>query len=242
MRTCPREHWGVFARPLSALGLVVLAFGAASANSARIDLLGSKSSTTTGDVIVEKTGWSQVFQGGPTFSVYSWGVVIANRSPALDAVGVTVTVDIYAGKVLGEVDGRDYTIAAIPAGRRFYVGEHALLVRSNMRITRINATVRVRAMQPKRRLLPLISSIRLDKPNYEATAEMTNPYSTPLKLARATGYVVFFDRNGRVIGGNKNRLGKGRGTLASGRRLRLGFNIEGVSITHIARAEVSVNP
>jgi len=69
-----------------------------------------------GAVIVEKTGWSQAFQGGPTFSVYSWGVVIANRSATLDAVGVTVTVTIYAGKLLGAVDGRDYTIAAVPPG------------------------------------------------------------------------------------------------------------------------------
>jgi hypothetical protein len=232
----------VFARPLSALGLVVLALGAASANSSRVDLLGSKSSTTTGDVIVEKTGWSQVFQGGPTFSVYSWGVVIANRSPTLDAVGVTVTVDIYAGKVLGEVDGRDYTIAAVPAGRRFYIGEHALIARNDLRISRIRATVRIRAMQSKWRLLPVVSSIRLDKSNDEATAEVRNPYSTPLELARATGYIVFFDRNGRVIGGNKNRVGKGSGTLAPGRRLRLEFNIEGVSIAHVARAQVSVNP
>ena len=176
------------------------------------------------------------------FSVYSWGVVIANRSPALDAVGVTVTVDIYAGKVLGAVDGRDYTIAAVPARRRFYIGEHALIARNDLRISRISATVRIRAMQPKRRLLPVVSSVQLDKSNDEATAELRNPYSAPLELARATGYVVFFDRNGRVIGGNKNRLGKGRGTLAPGRRLRLEFNIEGVSIAHVARAEVSVNP
>jgi hypothetical protein len=232
----------VFARSLSALGLVLLALGATSANSAHVESFWSTSSTTTGAVVVEKTGWGQVFQGGATFSVYSWGVVIANRSAQLDAVGVTVSVYIYAGKFLGQIDGRDYTIAAIPAGRRFYIGEHALLARSKMRITRINATVRVRAMQPKRRLLPLISRIRLDKPNYVATAEMTNPYSTPLKLGRATDYVVFFDRNGRVIGGNRNRLGKSKGTLAPGRRLRLAFNIEGVSITHVARAEVSVNP
>ena len=103
-------------------------------------------------------------------------------------------------------------------------------------------TVRIRTMQSKRRLLPVVSSIRLDKSNDEAAAEVRNPYSTPLKLARATGYIVFFDRNGRIIGGNKNRLGKGRETLAPGRRLRLEFNIEGVSITHVARAEVSVNP
>jgi len=97
-------------------------------------------------------------------------------------------------------------------------------------------------MQPKRRLLPVVSSVQLDKSNDEATAEVRNPYSAPLELARSTGYVVFFDRNGRVIGGNKNRLGKGRGILAPGRRLRLEFNIEGVSIAHVARAEVSVNP
>jgi hypothetical protein len=238
---CPREHSGVFARSLSVLGLVVLALGAASANGTRVDLFGSKSSTTTGAVIVEKTGWSQVFQGGRTFSVYSWGVVIANRSATLDAVGVTVTIAIYAG-VLGEVDGRDYTIAAVPAGRRFYIGQHALIARTDVRISRISATVRVRAMQSKRRLLPVVSSIRLDKTNYEASAEVRNPYSTPLELTRATGYIVFFDRNGRVIGGNKNRLGEGRGRLAPRRRLRLEFNIEGVSIAHVARAEVSVNP
>ena len=230
----------MFARSLSALALVVLVLGATSANSARVESFGSKSSTATGAVVVEKTGWSQVFQGGPTFSVYSWGVVIANRSATLDAVGVTV--HLYAGKVLGEVDGRDYTVAVVPAGRRFYIGEHASIARTDMRITRISATVRIRTMRPKRRLLPVVSSIRLDRSTDEASAEVRNPYSTPLKLARATGYVVFFDPTGRVIGGNKNRLGKGGGTLAPGRHLRLEFNIEGVSITHIASAEVSVSP
>jgi hypothetical protein len=76
----------MFARSLSALGLVVLVLGAASANSAHVDVLGSRPSRMTGAVIVEKSGWSQVYQGGATFSVYSWGVVIRNRSATLDAV------------------------------------------------------------------------------------------------------------------------------------------------------------
>jgi hypothetical protein len=206
----------------------------------------SASTATAGVVVVEKIGWAQVFQG-PGFSVYSWGVVVTNRSTTLDAVGVTVSVSLYAGKHLGEVDGHDYTIPVIPAGRRFYIGDHAASARNPIRITRISVTAEVRAMKPKRSVLPPVSSIRIDKANHEVTAEMTNPYSTAINLDNATGYAVFFDRSGRVIGGAKTAPladpAAGSTKLKPGAHLRVRFlSLAGVPIARMARAGVSVDP
>jgi hypothetical protein len=55
-------------------------------------------------------------------ALYSWGVEVVNRSTTLDALNVTVSVSVYAHG-MGELGGGDYTIAVIPAGQKFVVGD-----------------------------------------------------------------------------------------------------------------------
>jgi hypothetical protein len=218
------------------VGLAVVAAGSTAAASRESPRTVSGSEA----VIVVSSGWGQVSEGGSGF--YSWGAVLANQSTTEDAVGVTVTVSLYAGGV--GYDRRQIAIATVPAGRRFYVGDGEATAAGG-RITRMQVAIQVKAMRPKLYLLPSVSRIRFDRFNDGVSAEITNPYSAALNLYNAEGFLVAFGRSGRIVGGTSIQLANpvsGQTSLAPGAHLRVEFPLIAVSIKRLARAGISINP
>jgi hypothetical protein len=204
--------------------------------------LGSGSHSSGGAVVIEKRGFGHA--SGGVGRPYSFGIVLVNRSATLDAVGVTVDVTVLGPRSFGAFYGRDFQIAVIPAGSRFVVGDGG--EDFGVRITGITATVRVRAMRPKRSELAQVSSVRIDRRRSEVTAVMTNPFAGAINLYDASAYAVVLDRAGRVVGGGSSAplaaaLG-GPATVALGGRLPFAVSVAGAPMARVARAEVSVNP
>jgi hypothetical protein len=200
------------------------------------------SSGAGGAVVVDEIGFGQA--ATTVGSAYSFGVVLLNRSTTRDAVGVTVGVTVYGPKRVGVLYGHDFSIGVIPAAQRFVVGDGGANL--GVPITRVRATVRIRAMQPHHRALPPISAIRIDRRDSGVTAEIQNPYTTAIDLFRASAYAVVFDRRGRVIGGGSSSplaaaVG-GPAKLAPGGYLPVAVRISGVPMAKVVRAEVSINP
>jgi hypothetical protein len=220
----------VYVRLLPALATALLGLGASPHTSAKVT------------VVVERTGFGQV--SARAGSPYSFGVVLFNRSTTLDAVGVTVGVTVFGPKSIGAFYGQDFAIDVIPAGRRFVLGDAGGNL--GLRITRVAAAVRVRALLPKHRQLPAVSAVRLDRKTGQVTATMANSYATAIDLYHASAYAVLFDRTGRVVGGGSAsplaQAVAGPSRLASGGYLPFGVSISSAPMSRVTRAEVSVNP
>ena len=220
------------------------AHGPVCAAIASLVVLGVSAPTATSGsaVVVEKAGFGQ--ESAAVGSLYSFGVVLRNSSTTRDAVGVTVSVNVFAKKGPGVIYGRDFAIAFIPAGSRFVVGDGSSSL--GLRIARVTATVRVRAMERRRRRLPPVSAVRLDRKNAGVTATTANPYPRPLQLFDASAYAVVFDRAGRVLGGGSvdplAAAVAGPATLAPGAYLRIAVPVSGGQLGRAERAEVSINP
>ena len=222
---------------LVAVGVAVVAGGSAAVASRASPrtVCGSEA------VVVVSSGWGQRSEGGSGF--YSWGAVLANRSTTEDAVGVTVTVSLDASGV-GPYDSRQIAIATVPTGRRFYVGDGEGTAAGG-RITRMRVAIEVKAMRPRLYLLPSVSKIRFDRFNNGVTAVITNPYSAPLNLYHADGFLVAFGRSGRVIGGTLIQLANpvsGQTSLAPGAHPRVEFPLIAVPFKRLAHVGISVNP
>jgi hypothetical protein len=99
--------------------------------------------------------------------------------------------------------------------------------------------------KPKRYGLPGASDIQIDRKNSGVTAEITNPYSTPINLWKADAYAIVLDSAGRIIGGGSSGpLTDGittPSTLKPGAHVKAAFDVT-AAMARVARAEVSVNP
>jgi hypothetical protein len=223
---------------------VTAGHGPVCAAVAALVVLGVSAPTATsvGAIVVEKAGFGQ--ESAAVGSLYSFGVVLRNSSATRDAVGVTVSVNVFAKKGPGVIYGRDFAITYIPAGSRFVVGDGGSGL--GLRIARVTATVRVRAMERKRRRLPPVSALRIDRTNGGVTATVANPYPRQLQLFDASAYAVVLDGAGRVVGGGSvdplAAAVAGPATLAPGAYLRVAIPVSGGQLGIARRAEVSINP
>jgi hypothetical protein len=194
----------------------------------------------SGAVVVAQTGWSQQAPAR-NYGLYSWGVVIANRSTTQDAVGVIVTVTLYA-RGFGELDSRQIRVAVVPAGQRFGLGDGEGSF-AHVRITSIHVAVQVGWMQPKHVALPHVWAIRLDRGNDSIAAVTTNPYDVPINLDNASGFLVAFDRTGQIIGGaNTDLLYPERTNLPPHAPLPVDIPLFAIPMGRVDRVRISINP
>jgi hypothetical protein len=145
----------------------------------------------------------------------NYGVVLRNTSSTRDALDVDVVVKFYApsGKLVGK-DPSNPLVAAvdrltvIPAGATFYFGGEALPLTGP--IARVETTLRVGKTAPAGAVLPQMRNvkliraplIKLSAKERIAQATLVNATHTTLKAGTSRSYAVFFNRAGKVIGGD----------------------------------------
>jgi hypothetical protein len=195
---------------------------------------------TRASVVVEKAGWG-VDRSGPNSSFYGVGLKLLNRSNR-DAVHVTVTLNERGGG-LGNLSGEQFTVALIPAGKSFVIGDdHGNIGSTHFRS--IGATIHVGAMLPHEsaRRLPRVSDLRIDRKNDFVDAVITNRYPFALNIEKATAYTVLYNSARRIIGGGNSALWSGNGPtkLKVGGHERVAIDADG-NMSKVTHVQVSVS-
>jgi len=195
-------------------------------------------------ISVIKDGFSvrpQDFGGG---SDVSYGVILRNRSPNVDAVNVNVLVNFVLPnhKLLGS---QSTNIALLRAGSKYALGAN-MSFPGAAPIARLEVVVQIGARQPTSRHVPAVANIVIEpdqfKPNWvgDVAGELINT-DPKLTLQNAQLSTVVLDRAGGVIGGGN---GSSFFTLPPGTRavfkLTSGFNA--IPMANAATAVVSVIP
>jgi hypothetical protein len=189
-------------------------------------------------VAVVAKGWGETPGRGSTS--YSYGIVLTNRSRTADAWYVTVSAQLLAGPD-GVLDSIQPTLTVIPAGQSFYLGA-ARAIRGTPKISALRVSIVGGYTKPKHVVLPTIKNIRIDRAHQRITGQLTNPYSTPVRVDATTEYVVVFDRQGHVTGGGDFGQFQPGGNVAPGASAVVSFPLAGVPSDRAASARISVDP
>jgi hypothetical protein len=158
-------------------------------------------------LVVQKTGFSLEHLGHQTTNV-TWGVEVQNVSKTHDAVDVRIKAEALTntGRVISDPLGIGLLppqVRVIPAGDTIYVGRDDSLDGA-VQVARVRVSVTQVSSRPvKRFALPVVSDVKIDRANRAVTGTLTNPYRTRMSTYDFTSSVVFYDRGGRVIGGDE---------------------------------------
>jgi hypothetical protein len=199
-------------------------------------------------VAVQEVGLTVEHLGHQVTEV-TYGIEIRNTSNTRDASNVRV--DIRPLTKSGKVAGGDLPfflvapINAIPAGQTFYLGGGQNL-HGAVPVARLRVTVIVGSTPVKRYVLPPVSDVRVDAARGRVTATMTNPYRTSISAYDYTASAVFYDRSGKIVGGDAlgtvGDLGS-RELIKPGQRAPVRVLIPfRISWERIASARITVTP
>lgn len=156
----------------------------------------------TAHVVVTKEGLSN----GPGFLGY--GLVLKNTGSA-DAVNVTISVTLNSKTSAIADDGGlpdNQAIWRIPAHSTFYVGG-LLDPAFNVKPTGVAVKLHVGGSATQHFPIPSITDVHV--PRYlggcsvdQVTAKLYNPYGRPIDPIGSTLFVVYFNRQGDIVGGD----------------------------------------
>jgi hypothetical protein len=196
------------------------------------------------ELVVRKAGLSVAHLGRNTTSV-SWGAELQNVSTTRDAIGLRVKVEALSKRGRGLLDRLVPLIPphlrVIPAGKTIYVGGSSSFG-SAFQIARIRVSVTNVASRPKKRYtLPSVTDVRIDRANRRVIGTLTNPLRTRMSSRDFTPSVVFYDRSGRIIGGDDlvPVVGTSQWITPGGRATVENTIPDEISIGRIARARVT---
>jgi hypothetical protein len=178
--------------------------GTVTARAGKVTQRGSWTLTPF-ELVVRKVGLSVAHLGRQTTTV-SWGAELQNVSTSRDASDLRVKVEALSKTGRGLSDRLGPLIPphlrVIPAGKTIYVGGSSSFG-SALQIARIRVSVTHVASRPKKRhVLPPVTDVRIDRANRRVIGTLTNPYRTRMSSDDFTPSVVFYDRSGRIIGGD----------------------------------------
>ena len=191
---CP--VWRRDARGRQTFAIVVLGVGAL--------LLGGSTSAharpvSRDQVVVVSKGFS--IQPLAPGAIIEYGVTLRNRSPNLDAVRLTVSVNAVDNRGRS-VATDEQDISVVPAGSAFNVAGQ-LTPNVTLAAPRLNATIKVGQMKRSHIRLPVVSGVRLHGSDGQydrsVSGRVTNPYKKPLSDL-AVIHAVFLDARGRIVG------------------------------------------
>jgi hypothetical protein len=195
-------------------------------------------SDTAPVVGVLHTGSSGRISGTSQF--FSYGVVLRNRSTTKDAFGVKVRVFVLGDA--GLVGVYLTTIPFIPAGTTFYLGNEPASMSTVQRAVGVRAVVAVGGTGKASGSLPVASASAPS--NGRIHGVVRNRYKRGIVTRGTRIYAVFYDRAGKVIGGDRLKsLTFSTRTIAPKRSAAFSAKIgPALSSSRIARVAVSVTP
>ena len=187
---------------------------------------------------VVHTGSSGRISG--TAQYFSYGVVLRNRSATKDAFGVKVRVFVLGDA--GLVGVYLTTIPFIPAGTTFYLGIEPATMSTVQRATGVRAVISVGGTQKASGSLPPATAS--PPPAGRIHGTLQNHYKRGIVTGGTKLYAVYFDRAGKVIGGDRLKsVTFSAQTIASKKAATFSARIgPAVSTSRIARVAVSVSP
>jgi hypothetical protein len=167
-------------------------------------------------VTVRASGFSQRVRG--TSRSVSYGIELANPSPEIDALDVTVLVNFIdpTGRV---VDTDTSRVAAVGAATVYYLGGSTTIPDASP-VDRIEIVTRVAGKSPKRKLGPAFADILVQAKKSDpawvgaVVGQIENDHPTML-VRRASVSAVIYDSGGAILGGATGRMGE---TLVPGVR------------------------
>ncbi len=201
-------------------------------------LAASAGSDAKSIVGVIQTGATGRMSGSSQY--FSYGVVLRNRSATKDAVGVRVRVFVLGAA--GLVGVYATTIPLIPAKGIYYLGNEPAALSTVQRATGVSAVVSVTG---ERRAHGSLPSARAAPPVDGRIRGSIANHSTRSIVTRGTKlFAVYYDRAGKVIGGDRLKGVTFSATLIAATRsarfsARLG---PAIPAARIARVAVSVSP
>lgn len=155
-----------------------------------------------GQLVVASDGFTQSNYGDGAQTFISYGVLIENKSPDVDALGVTVSVS-FTDTLGRSVATENTTLTGVPARGSFYVGG---LASSNVSLTvaSMQAKLTVATTQEHQLVLPPTSGVTVSAPDdfgdEAVSGTITNPYKAAIP-ATASVYVVNLGPSGNIVGG-----------------------------------------
>jgi hypothetical protein len=192
-------------------------------------------------VVVVKSGFSARRACPSCVLGVSYGLVLQNASPDVDALEIYYSVKFLDanGRV---VLRRDNIVGPIPAAATYYYGEDLDLSPNSTSPTRLVVKIDRRVTSAKKSIgdLPPVANIRVTDSSGTAhvLGEFTNPYTLTMSFdSYAT--VVCFDASGNVIGGGTRDV---QVSVPPGGRGDFDVTIYTLDASQIASAQASVRP
>jgi hypothetical protein len=184
------------------------------------------------------TGSSGRISGTSQF--FSYGVVLRNRSATRDAFGVKVRVFVLGDA--GLVGVYVTTIAFIPAGTTFYLGNEPASMSTVQRATGVRTVIAIGGTGKASGSLPSASASAPSGGRIHGTVR--NHYKRGIVTRGTRIYAVFYDSAGKVIGGDRLKsLTFSTKTIASKKSASFSAKIgPALPASRIARVAVSVTP
>ena len=155
------------------------------------------------ELVVQKTGFSLEHLGHQSTN-FAWGAELHNVSTTRDAVDVSIKTEAVTktGRVLADPTLLASHVRVIPAGGTIYIGSDDSFD-GPVEVARMRVSITQVSSRPtKRYTLPLVTDVKIDRANRRVTGTLTNTYRTRMSTYDYRPSVVFYDRGGRVIGGN----------------------------------------
>lgn len=189
-------------------------------------------------VRVLHTGASGRISG--TAQYFSYGVVVRNASATKDAFGVKVRVFVLGDA--GLVGVYLTTIPFIPAGSTFYLGNEPASMSTVQRATGVRAVIAVGGTGVASGSLPPATASPPTHGRVHGTVR--NHYKRGIVTGGTKLYAVYYDRAGRVIGGDRLKgLAFSTATIEPKKSAEFSARIgPAVAASRIARVAVSVSP
>jgi len=189
-------------------------------------------------VRVLPTGSSGRISG--TAQYFSYGVVVRNASATKDAFGVKVRVFVLGDA--GLVGVYLTTIPFIPAGSTFYLGNEPASMSTVQRATGVRAVIAVGGTGAASGSLPPATASPPTHGRIHGTVR--NHYKRGILTGGTKLYAVYYDRTGRVIGGDRLKgLAFSTATIEPKKSAEFSARIgPAVAASRIARVAVSVSP
>ena len=175
-----------------------------------------------------------------TRQYFSYGVVLRNTSATKDAFGVKVRVFVLGDA--GLVGVYLTTIPFIPAGTTFYLGNEPAAMSTVQRATGVRAVVAVGGTGKASGSLPPATASPPSGSRIQGTVH--NRYKRGIVTAGTKLYAVYYDRTGKVIGGDRLKaVAFSTVTIAPKKSAEFSAKIgPAVAASRIARVAVSVSP
>lgn len=153
-------------------------------------------------IVVQKNGFSQRVRS--TSRTVSYGIELANPSPANDALDVDVLVN-FVDATNRVVDTDTVSVDAIGAGTRYYLGGSTSIPDASP-VSKLEIVTRIGGQAPKRKLGPAYADVIVQAQRGDpawvggVVGQVLNDHPTML-LRRTSISAVIYDPAGNVIGG-----------------------------------------